>query len=60
MNKSGFPQFQHRHNSDGSIDSICLSCFRTAATGSNPRELASAEAAHVCGRPGTGWRIVGR
>jgi len=42
------PSFPHRHNSDGSYDSICAACFATVATVENECELASHESAHVC------------
>jgi hypothetical protein len=42
------PIFPHRHNSDGSYDSICTRCFATVATAQNESELAFHESAHVC------------
>jgi len=42
------PLFPHRHNHDGSHDSICPICFVTVATVQNEWELASHESAHVC------------
>ena len=43
------PDFSHRHNPNGTANSICLRCFRTIATKSNEGELDAAEAAHKCG-----------
>lgn len=41
-------QFPHRKNADGTWDSICSKCFRTVATAAFERNLADAEATHVC------------
>lgn len=43
-----FPQFVHRHNANGMIDSICCSCFATVATDSSEMALYLAEARHIC------------
>jgi hypothetical protein len=43
--KSGF---HHRLKADGTIDSICLRCFLTAATAENEADLPKLEAAHQC------------
>jgi hypothetical protein len=40
--------FPHRHNSDGSHDSICTVCLATVAQVMNETELARHEFAHVC------------
>jgi hypothetical protein len=40
--------FPHRHNRNGSFDSICTQCFMTVATKSNEAELRGPENAHVC------------
>jgi hypothetical protein len=40
--------FAHRHNPDGSFDSICAQCFETLATESTEAELLAAESAHEC------------
>jgi hypothetical protein len=40
--------FTHRYNSDGTIQSICLSCFRTVGTETHEAALATSEAMHVC------------
>jgi hypothetical protein len=42
------PHFPHRHNADGSHDSICTLCLATVATVQNELELAGFESAHVC------------
>ena len=40
--------FAHRLNEDGTIDSICLSCFRTVVTTSDEVELPEHELKHKC------------
>jgi hypothetical protein len=40
--------FPHRHNADGSHDSICTACLATVATVWNEWELAVHESVHVC------------
>ena len=40
--------FVHRHNSDGSYDSICTKCDATAASAGKEEALSSSESAHVC------------
>jgi hypothetical protein len=42
------PNFQHRHNQDGSCDSICLRCFRTIASTRYEDWLAHEEINHAC------------
>jgi hypothetical protein len=42
------PTTIHRHNGDGSYDSICLACFRTIATVEKESFLAPKEEFHVC------------
>ena len=42
------PSFPHRHNADGSYDSICTICFATVASVQNEWELGSHESTHVC------------
>ena len=42
------PVFSHRHNPDGSFDSICKLCFVTIASSNLEEELAIAEAKHEC------------
>jgi len=40
--------FPHRHNTDGSHDSICISCYATVASVQNEADLARYEEDHVC------------
>ena len=40
--------FVHRHNRDGTHDSICTVCLATVATVQREWELADCESAHVC------------
>jgi hypothetical protein len=40
--------FPHRHNEDGSHDSICPTCFATVATETNESKLRLRELAHNC------------
>ena len=40
--------YPHRHNIDGSFDSICLTCRSTVATSKSEVELVVFEKAHVC------------
>jgi hypothetical protein len=44
------PAFAHRHNQDGSYDSICVKCFATIATERVEEMLAESEQKHVCSR----------
>jgi hypothetical protein len=46
-------EFKHRKNKDGSIDSICLRCFQTAASTYDQSLLGSLESLHSCGKPDT-------
>ena len=41
-------RFPHRHNSDGSHDSICVNCYATVASVDNEGDLAQREQDHVC------------
>jgi hypothetical protein len=41
-------RFSHRHNRDGSYDSICVRCFRTVTNHRTEAELARDEFRHVC------------
>jgi hypothetical protein len=43
------PKFYHRVNTDGTIESICLNCFLTAARADIGSDLQGLEAAHQCG-----------
>ena len=40
--------FAHRHNPDGSFDSICSGCFATLATTAEESNLREAEESHDC------------
>jgi hypothetical protein len=40
--------FHHRYNPDGTIDSICLSCYRTIGTTESEDCLGSSERIHRC------------
>ena len=42
------PTFPHRHNPDGSYDSICTGCFVTVAKAKPEAELEVFEKDHVC------------
>jgi hypothetical protein len=44
----GPTNFAHRHNADGTYDSICLKCYATAARAKKEESLSSPESAHVC------------
>lgn len=44
----GSTSYAHRHNSDGSYDSICTKCYSTVATAESEGSLASSESAHIC------------
>ena len=44
--------FPHRHNADGSYDSICTACLRTVATAWQEAELSFRESTHVCNTAG--------
>ena len=40
--------FSHRHNRNGTVDSICHECFSTVATEQRESELDSRERLHSC------------
>jgi hypothetical protein len=40
--------YSHRHNANGSYDSICLVCFATIATTQTKPEFAVYDEKHVC------------
>jgi hypothetical protein len=48
MAQSPRPMFPHRHNPDGTIDSICIRCFATIATEYDEADLRKVEEAHIC------------
>ena len=41
-------KFARRHNDDGTVDSICLNCFQTAATADSESQLQALESQHSC------------
>jgi hypothetical protein len=51
MSSATSPAFHHRHNSDGSYDSICSVCLITVASVRNKKELAEHEEIHACRAP---------
>ena len=40
--------FSHRHNANGTHDSICRRCYATIATEHDQDDLLAQEAGHVC------------
>lgn len=48
MAASPDPPFPHRHNRDGSWDSICRKCYLTVANAPTEAELAEPESRHKC------------
>jgi hypothetical protein len=40
--------FCHRHNKDGTVDSICMKCFLTAGNAICEETLARLESEHIC------------
>ena len=48
MDTSSSVAFKHRHNRDGSWDSICMKCFLTVETAMQEEDLAGAERSHDC------------
>lgn len=53
------PQFQHRHNNDGSFDSICDTCFVTVARVKAEADLTAFETQHVCDPVNLYWASQG-
>jgi hypothetical protein len=47
-NPKGAGEFARRVNLDGTMDSICLYCFRTVATSHDESTLLLHQARHVC------------
>jgi hypothetical protein len=41
-------RYPHRHNIDGTHDSICIKCFATVSTKQHEAHLAEEEKRHVC------------
>lgn len=50
----------HRHNSDGSVDSICLTCFQTIARAGDEAALTEHERKHSCDREVLAYREADR
>ena len=48
MSTQTSPRFPHRHNNDGTHDSICMACLATVAKRSDESELLEYELSHVC------------
>jgi len=48
MSTQTSPRFPHRHNNDGSHDSICTACLATVARREDENELLEFELSHVC------------
>jgi hypothetical protein len=44
--------YAHRHNADGSFDSVCLNCLQTVASAPTDAALAPNEMQHRCIAPG--------
>jgi len=42
------PKYNHLHNKDGTVDSICRHCFVTIATTHRESDLEREERGHVC------------
>ncbi|MGC2621069.1 MAG: hypothetical protein WA414_18645 [Acidobacteriaceae bacterium] len=48
MHRATGVRFPHRHNADGTYDSICPACYATVATEDEEAKLRPHEMAHVC------------
>lgn len=46
--QSAQPTYAHRHNSDGTVASICTECFRTIGQTAIKETLRSFEQSHLC------------
>ena len=51
--------FPHRHNADGTYDSICPNCYRTTAKQGLESNLAQFEQTHRCLRRRRSARVSG-
>ena len=47
--------FSHRHNPDGTVDSICRQCFVTIAKAQDESELYRVERLHTCNPGVVAW-----
>jgi hypothetical protein len=52
--------YPHRHNRDGTFDSICLKCFLTVAHTETEAELLAYDRVHVCQYWAVSRRVLGR
>jgi hypothetical protein len=48
MDKQSAPFFPHRRMTDGSLQSICLTCLRTVGISTSDAELSELDKAHKC------------
>lgn len=48
LQQLGIGPYTHRHNADGTVDSICHNCFMTIATVRRESDLEQFERKHVC------------
>lgn len=48
MGTSSAASFRHRHNPDGTWDSICMKCFLTVKTAAKEDDLEKSEKSHDC------------
>ena len=48
MAASRSPLFHHRHNLDGTFESVCLGCFQTVASRESESALEAGECQHEC------------
>ena len=46
--ESGATTFHRRNNRDGTVDSICLICFRTVGPAETTLQLSEFERRHLC------------
>ena len=53
------PHFPHRHNHDGTFDSICDTCFVTVARVKEETDLIPFETRHVCDPVNLYWENQG-
>jgi len=42
------PKFTHKHNKDGTHDSVCFACLATVVSLRDEEDLPRHEAAHIC------------
>jgi hypothetical protein len=48
MASQDYSTYRHRHNENGTFDSICPHCYLTVACASNEQNLFILERIHVC------------